>query len=212
MYILIQSVIYKLLFVSTMTAFVLPPLPYSETALAPTLSAKTLEFHHGKHQATYVNTLNKLIAGTPFENEDLVTIIKTSDGPIFNNAAQAWNHAFYFDQFSTHSTPIEGSLADSIAAQWGSVANFKTEFVNAGLTLFGSGWVWLAADNKGAISIIKESNAGNPLTKGLVPLLTFDVWEHAYYLDYQNLRADYLNNLWNILDWSVIENRYLNRK
>ena len=103
-------------------------------------------------------------------------------------------------------------LADSIAAQWGSVANFKTEFVNAGLTLFGSGWVWLAADDKGAISIIKESNAGNPLTKGLVPLLTFDVWEHAYYLDYQNRRADYLNNLWNILDWSVIENRYQNRK
>ena len=132
----------------------LPPITYNETAWAWTLRAKTIEFQHGKQQATYVNTHNKLIAGTPFENEDLVTIIKTSDGPIFNNAAQAWNHAFYFDQFSTHSTPIEGSLADSLAAQWGSVANFKTEFVNACLTLFGSGWVWLAADNTGAISII----------------------------------------------------------
>ncbi|OFY42364.1 MAG: superoxide dismutase [Bacteroidetes bacterium GWF2_40_14] len=187
----------------------LPQLPYAIDALEPVISQKTIEFHHGKHHQTYVTNLNNLIAGTEFENSTLDEIVKKSDGAIFNNAAQVWNHTFYFLSFSPGGggSP-KGKLADAIDKTWGSFENFQKEFNTAATTLFGSGWAWLAKDSVGVLSIVKESNAGNPLTKGLSPILTFDVWEHAYYLDYQNRRADYLAALWNLIDWDVVSARY----
>ena len=189
--------------------FELIKLPYAPDALEPIISKQTIEFHHGKHLQTYVNNLNNLIQGTKFENADLETIVKESDGAIFNNAGQVLNHNLYFLQFSPKGggTP-SGKLAKAIAITWGSFENFQKEFETAGTSLFGSGWVWLAADKDGKLSITKEPNAGNPITKGLKPILTFDVWEHAYYLDFQNRRADYLKSLWKIVDWNVVESRY----
>jgi superoxide dismutase, Fe-Mn family len=188
--------------------FTLPALPYTAEALAPTMSQETLNFHHGKHHLAYVNNLNNLAKGTRYETMDLEAIVRESDGAIFNNAAQVWNHTFFFEQFKTTGCEAKGDVRTAIEKKWGSFDAFKTEFNNAGATLFGSGWVWLVKDANGNLEIVKESNAGNPLTKGLKPLLTFDVWEHAYYLDYQNRRADYLNALWNIIDWKVIESRW----
>jgi superoxide dismutase, Fe-Mn family len=188
--------------------FTLPALPYTAEALAPTMSQETLNFHHGKHHLAYVNNLNNLVKGTRYETMDLEAIVRESDGAIFNNAAQVWNHTFFFEQFKTTGCEAKGNVRTAIEKKWGSFEAFKTEFNNAGATLFGSGWVWLVKDANGNLEIVKESNAGNPLTKGLKPLLTFDVWEHAYYLDYQNRRADYLNALWNIIDWKVIESRW----
>ena len=184
-------------------------LPYPANALAPAISKQTIEFHHGKHLQAYVNNLKNLIQGTEFANADLETIVKESDGAIFNNAGQILNHNLYFTQFSpTGGGKPSGRLAAAIDATFGSFENFQKEFETAGVSLFGSGWVWLAADKDGTLSITKESNAGNPLTKELKPLLTFDVWEHAYYLDFQNRRADQLKSLWNIIDWETVENRY----
>ena len=188
--------------------FTLPALPYTAEALAPTMSQETLNFHHGKHHLAYVNNLNNLVKGTRYETMDLEAIVRESDGAIFNNAAQVWNHTFFFEQFKTTGCEAKGDVRTAIEKKWGSFDAFKTEFNNAGATLFGSGWVWLVKDANGNLEIVKESNAGNFLTKGLKPLLTFDVWEHAYYLDYQNRRADYLNALWNIIDWKVIESRW----
>ena len=188
--------------------FTLQALPYTAEALAPTMSQETLNFHHGKHHLAYVNNLNNLAKGTRYETMDLEAIVRESDGAIFNNAAQVWNHTFFFEQFKTTGCEAKGDVRTAIEKKWGSFDAFKTEFNNAGATLFGSGWVWLVKDANGNLEIVKESNAGNPLTKGLKPLLTFDVWEHAYYLDYQNRRADYLNALWNIIDWKVIESRW----
>ncbi|MDR0833811.1 MAG: superoxide dismutase [Candidatus Symbiothrix sp.] len=190
-------------------AFELIKLPYAAEALEPAISAQTIGFHYGKHLQTYVNNLNNLIPGTKFENANLETIVKESDGGIFNNAGQILNHNLYFTQFSPNGggTP-SGKLAAAIDATWGSFADFQTAFETAGTGLFGSGWVWLAAGKDGKLSISKESNAGNPLTQGLTPLLTFDVWEHAYYLDYQNRRADHLKALWKIVDWKIVETRY----
>jgi len=189
--------------------FELVKLPYAADALEPVISKQTIEFHHGKHLQTYVNNLNNLIQGTKFENADLETIVKESDGAIFNNAGQTLNHNLYFLQFSPKGGgQPSGKLAEAIHAAFGSFEDFQKEFEAAGVGLFGSGWVWLAADKDGKLSITKESNAGNPLTKGLKPLLCFDVWEHAYYLDYQNRRADHLKALWKIVDWKVVESRY----
>jgi len=189
--------------------FELVKLPYAADALEPVISKQTIEFHHGKHLQTYVNNLNNLIQGTKFENADLETIVKESDGAIFNNAGQTLNHNLYFLQFSPKGGgQPSGKLAEAINATFGSFENFQKEFEAAGVGLFGSGWVWLAADKDGKLSISKESNAGNPLTRGLKPLLCFDVWEHAYYLDYQNRRADHLKALWKIVDWKVVESRY----
>ena len=189
--------------------FELIQLPYAPDALEPVISKQTIDFHHGKHLQAYVNNLNTLIQGTKFETADLETIVKESDGAIFNNAGQILNHNLYFTQFSpTGSNAPTGRLAKAIEATWGSLEQFQKEFEAAGVGLFGSGWVWLAADKDGALTITKESNAGNPLTKGLKPLLTFDVWEHAYYIDFQNRRADQLKSLWKIVDWKVIESRY----
>lgn len=193
----------------TVMKFELPKLPYANNALEPVISEETINFHYGKHHQAYVNNLNNLIQGTKFENADLVTIIKESDGPIFNNAAQVWNHTFYFNSFKPNGGGApKGKLAEAINATWGSFDNFKKEFNTASTGLFGSGWAWLVKDKDGKLSIIKESNAGNPLTKGLTPILTFDVWEHAYYLDYQNRRPDHVNALWDIINWDVVEERY----
>ncbi|HOH71354.1 MAG TPA: superoxide dismutase [Paludibacteraceae bacterium] len=191
-----------------MSTTTLPPLQFKTDALAPYLNEQTLNFHHKKHHQTYVDNLNKLAVGTPFEGAKLEEIIKKSDGAIYNNAAQVWNHTFYFNQFAAKATPTTGILADAIAKKWGSFSAFKNEFNAAGATLFGSGWVFLVCKDNSDLQIVKEPNAGNPLTKNLLPLLTFDVWEHAYYLDYQNRRGDYLNALWQILDWKVIERRF----
>ena len=189
--------------------FGLTNLPYGLATLSPVISQQTLEFHHGKHLQTYVTNLNNLKTGTPFENADLVSIIKNSDGAVFNNAAQVYNHEFYFAQFSASpKLKPEGKLAEAISSSFGSFDDFKKEFGAAALTLFGSGWAWLSVNAQGKLEITKESNAGNPLTKGGQPLLTIDVWEHAYYLDYQNRRADYIAALWNIIDWTVIESRF----
>ena len=184
-------------------------LPYAADALGTVISKQTIEFHHGKHLQAYVNNLNNLIQGTKFETANLETIVKESDGAIFNNAGQILNHNLYFTQFSpTGGGKPSGQLAQAIDAVYGSFENFQKEFETAGVGLFGSGWVWLAADKDGNLSIVREANAGNPLTKGLNPLLTFDVWEHAYYLDFQNRRADHLNSLWKIIDWKIVESRY----
>lgn len=189
--------------------FELPTLPYAKDALAPVIGQQTVELHYGKHLQTYITNLNNLIQGTKFENADLETIVKESDGAIFNNAGQALNHNIYFLSFSPNGGgEPSGKLADAIKAQFGSFEDFKKEFTQAGVTLFGSGWAWLSKDADGKLYISKESNAGNPITKGQTPLLGFDVWEHSYYLDYQNRRADHLNDLWKIIDWSAVSARY----
>ncbi len=189
--------------------FELPNLPYAYDALEPEISKQTLEFHHDKHHAAYVNKLNDLIKGTEFENADIVDIIMKSDGGIFNNAAQTWNHTFYFDQFGKDkSSEPKGQLKDAINATYGSFNDFKEKFATAAKTLFGSGWTWLVKKPNGSLDIIQTSNAANPLTDGLIPILTCDVWEHAYYLDYQNKRPDYIESFWKILDWDIISGRY----
>ena len=186
----------------------LPKLPYDLDALEPVVSLRTIEFHYGKHHQAYVNNLNNLIKGTKFETSTLETIVKESDGGIFNNASQIWNHTFYFFSFSPDGAKEpSGKLAETINRDFGSFAEFKEKFAKAALTLFGSGWAWLVRDSDGKLSIAQESNAGNPLTKGLTPLLTCDVWEHAYYLDYQNKRQEYIDNFWKILDWKVVGSR-----
>ena len=184
-------------------------LPYATDALAPVIGKETVELHYGKHHQAYVDNLNKLVVGTKFENADLETIVKESDGAIFNNAGQTLNHNIYFTSFSPNGGgEPQGKLAEAINSKFGSFDKFKEEFVAAGLGVFGSGWVWLAKDDNGNLSIEKEANAGNPMTKGLTPILGLDVWEHSYYLDYQNRRGDHLKEVWKILDWKVISDRY----
>lgn len=189
--------------------FELPVLPYATDALEPVISKQTIELHYGKHLQTYITNLNNLIPGTKFENADLETIVKESDGAIFNNAGQTLNHNIYFLSFSPNGGgEPKGKLAEAIKAEWGSFENFKKEFNAAAVSVFGSGWAWLAKDASGKLQITKEQNAGNPVTKGLTPLLGIDVWEHAYYLDYQNRRADHLNEIWKIINWDAVEARY----
>lgn len=186
-----------------------PQLPYAADSLEPAISRRTVDFHYGKHEKTYIDNLNNLIEGTEFADLPLEEIIHDAKGPLFNNASQAWNHIFYFFSFSPDGGgEPEGELREAIDRDFGSFENFKKEFVDAGVKLFGSGWVWLSRDNDGKLFITQEGNAGNPITKGLTPILTFDVWEHAYYLDYQNRRADALNALWDIIDWPIVEGRY----
>ena len=195
--------------------FKLIDLPY--TSLAPVISDQTLAFHYGKHLQTYVDNLNKLIAGTEFEaichserSEESVLeeIVKKGSGALFNNAGQVLNHNLYFTQFAPMATEPAGKIKAQIEKQWGSIDAFKAEFESKGTTLFGSGWVWLQANEAGELSIGQYANADNPVAHGLKPLLTFDVWEHAYYLDYQNRRAAHLAALWQIVNWQEIENRY----
>jgi len=187
-------------------------LPYPTDALEPVISKQTVELHHGKHVQTYINNLNDLIKGTPYENMSLEDIVKQSDGAIFNNGAQAWNHELYFYTFSPNGGgEPSGALAEAIKKQYGNFDAFKKEFNEASTAIFGSGWSWLAKDKDGKLVILKESNAGNPLKAGLTPLIGFDVWEHSYYLDYQNRRADHVKALWDIIDWNVVENRFNNK-
>ena len=188
--------------------FTLIELPYK--SLAPVISDETLGFHHGKHLQAYVDNLNKLIAGTPFEGMSLEEIVKGSDGAVFNNAGQILNHELYFTQFcpAPSSPAPNGHLLAQIEKQWGSVEAFQSEFEAKGVGLFGSGWVWLQADGAGELSIAQYVGADNPVKHGLKPILTFDVWEHAYYLDYQNRRAAHLSALWQIVNWEEIEKRY----
>ncbi|TAJ05766.1 superoxide dismutase [Marinilabiliaceae bacterium JC017] len=189
--------------------FELPQLPYALDALEPNISKTTLEFHYGKHHQAYVNNLNNLVPGTPFQNADLETIVKEGEGGIFNNGAQIWNHTFYFMSFSPNGGgEPTGPLAEAINKSFGSFTSFKEQFTKAAATLFGSGWAWLVKNTDGTLEIIQESNAGNPLRNGLIPILTCDVWEHAYYLDVQNKRPDYIGNFWNIIDWEVVGKRF----
>ena len=191
--------------------FTQPKLPYAQDALAPIISPTTIEYHYGKQEKAYIDTLNKLIEGTEYENMALEDIIVKSDGKLFNNASQAWNHIFYFFQFSPDGfKEPSGKLREQIDSQFGSLDEFKKQFEEAGVGVFGSGYVWLAADKNGKLFILQSKNAENPMTQGLKPIMTFDVWEHAYYLDYQNLRASYLHRIWDIVDWSIIEMRYEN--
>ena len=184
-------------------------LPYEANALEPVISKETLAFHHGKHLNAYVNNLNGLIEGTKYEDMPLEDIVKTADGGVFNNAGQILNHNLYFTQFRTPKADNKptGVIAQWIDEQFGSFDAFKEEFTKKGATLFGSGWVWLSVDKDGKLQITQETNASNPVQRGFRPLLTFDVWEHAYYIDYQNRRPDHLNALWQIIDWDVINGR-----
>ena len=192
--------------------FTLIQLPYEMEALEPVISAQTLSFHHGKHLQAYVDNLNKLLPGSGFEGIALEEIVrKAPAGPVFNNAGQILNHNLYFTQFRAAGDEAQvpsGALAAQIQKQWGSLEAFKAEFEAKGVGLFGSGWVWLSADADGSLVITQEQGASNPVVKGLKPLLTFDVWEHAYYLDYQNRRAAHLSALWKIVDWKVVEGRF----
>ena len=184
-------------------------LPYEANALEPVISKETLGFHHGKPLNAYVNNLNGLIEGTKFEDMSLEEMVKTADGGVFNNAGQILNHNLYFTQFRAPKADNKptGVIAQWIDQQFGSFEAFKEEFTKKGATLFGSGWVWLSADKDGKLVITQETNAGNPVQRGLRPLLTFDVWEHAYYIDYQNRRPDHLAALWQIIDWDVVNER-----
>ena len=188
--------------------FELITLPYGSKDLEPVISAQTLSFHHGKHLQGYVDNLNKLLPGSGMEADSLELIVCKASGGMFNNAGQILNHNLYFTQFCKGGRALkDGFLKSQIVKQWGSVEAFQAEFVAKGVGLFGSGWVWLSAKKDGSLVITQEPGAENPITEGLKPLLTFDVWEHAYYLDYQNRRAAQLEALWQILDWSVIEKR-----
>lgn len=190
-------------------AFELPKLPYKLNALVPYISEETLDFHYGKHHQAYVNNLNTLVPGTVFEKADLESIIKKAEGGIFNNAAQIWNHTFYFESFSGNGRRIpSGAIADAINGSFGSFDAFKEQFSKAAATLFGAGWAWLVKKDNGALEILQESNAGNPIRKSLKPVLTCDVWEHAYYIDYRNRRPDYIKSFFEILDWEIIGRRY----
>lgn len=189
--------------------FTIPALPYSTDSLAPVISKETISYHYGKHLQAYIDNLNRLKEGTKFESADLKTIIKESNGALFNNAAQTFNHTFYFLNISPAGGGMpKGELLKAIESKWQSFDDFKKIFTDAATGLFGSGWVWLQCNPAGELSIAAEPNAGNPLTKGLIPLMTIDVWEHAYYLDHQNRRAEYVNGFWNIIDWNSVEENY----
>jgi Fe-Mn family superoxide dismutase len=194
-----------------MAKFELMALAYAPEALEPVISRETIGFHHGKHLAAYVNNLNALLPGSGFEEATLEEIVCKATGGILNNAGQILNHELYFSQFAApkaDNRPV-GKLAEAIVRDFGSFDAFKEAFQKSGVTLFGSGWVWLSADADGKLVVTQEPNAANPVQRALRPLLTFDVWEHAYYLDYQNRRPDHLAALWQIVDWNVIEQRYI---
>jgi Fe-Mn family superoxide dismutase len=190
-------------------AFTLPALLYAKDALEPFISAKTLEFHHGKHHQAYVNNLNNLIPGSPFEFSTLEEIILKAEGGIFNNGAQVYNHTFYFEQFAPNGChEPKDAMKSALEKDFGSVEAFLEQFNKAAATLFGSGWAWLVLNSLGKLEIVQTSNAGCPLREGKKPLLTCDVWEHAYYLDKQNLRPKYIEDFWKVVDWKIISERF----
>ncbi|PQJ95451.1 superoxide dismutase [Chromatium okenii] len=187
----------------------LPALPYAKDALAPVISAETIEYHYGKHHQTYVTNLNNLIAGTEFADLSLTDIILKATGGIFNNAAQVWNHSFYWNCLSpTGGGAPDGDLGAAIAATFGSFEEFKKQFAQAGATNFGSGWTWLVKNADGSLEIFNTSNAGTPMTSGKTALLTVDVWEHAYYIDYRNARPKYLETIWDKINWAFVASNY----
>lgn len=186
-------------------AFELPKLPYEKTALQPHISAETLEFHHGKHHQAYVTKLNELAKGTKFENMSLEDVIKNSEGPVFNNAAQIWNHTFYWNCLAPNAGGAPtGKLAEKINATFGSFDKFKEQFTATAIGTFGSGWAWLVKDSSGNLKLVSTSNAQLPMTQGLTALLTCDVWEHAYYVDYRNARPKYVDAFWNLVNWDFV--------
>lgn len=192
-------------------AFELPSLPYAKNALAPHISEETLEFHHGKHHKTYVDNLNNLVPGTEFEGQSLEAIIKASSGGIFNNAAQVWNHTFYWHCLSPNGGgEPTGELADAINETFGSYDNFKEEFTKTSVTTFGSGWGWLVKTSDGKLELASTTGAGNPMTEDKTPLLTCDVWEHAYYVDYRNARPAYLKAFWELVNWEYVAEQFAN--
>ncbi len=192
-----------------MAKFILEALPYAKNALEPHISERTLDFHYGKHHQTYVDNLNKLIENTDFENLPLEAIVKTSQGGIFNNAAQVWNHTFYWNCLTPNpkSEPT-GNLMDAIVRDFGTFADFKAEFSKQATGLFGSGWLWLVKNSDNKLEIVAKTNAGNPLTEGKSPIMVIDVWEHAYYLDKQNARAKYIESYWEIVNWEFAEKNF----
>lgn len=192
--------------------FELMKLPYVYDALEPMMSAETLQYHHGKHHAGYVSKLNGLIIGTEFESQSLVEIIKQASGSVFNNAAQVYNHDFFFSNLSPEPSAPSLALDSIISAQFGSVEAFRKAFIEKGLALFGSGWVWLCINDKGDLSIEGTSNADNPIRSHLVPLMVCDIWEHAYYIDFRNARADYLETFWKLLNWRFVSFNYANHE
>lgn len=187
--------------------YALPPLPYATDALEPKMSRETIEYHYGKHLQTYIDNLNRLIDGTPYADVPLETLILTATGPLFNNAAQVWNHNFFFNTLTPKPEPMPLELKDYLIRDFGSVEVFKEKFKKAAVEIFGSGWAWLAQDPEGKLHIIQESNAGNPLRAGYKPLMTIDVWEHAYYIDYRNRRAAFVDNCWELIDWNKVVER-----
>ena len=189
--------------------FTKPPLPYALDALAPFLSQETLEYHSGKHHQTYVDTLNTLVTGTEYASMTLEdVIVNAPKGPIFNNAAQIWNHTFYFDSLSWEKTKPEKELLEAIEKKWGTLEDFQKAFSEKAIKTFGSGWAWLVVKPDASLDIISTSNAETPVTTEDVPLLTCDVWEHAYYIDYRNARAKYVENFWNIVNWKMVSERF----
>lgn len=204
----IHSLIINLLIITAMT-HEMPKLPYAHDALEPHISKETIDYHYGKHLQAYVDNLNKLIPGTPFEKASLEEIIKLAEGGIFNNGAQVWNHTFYFETFSPKpQKEPKGALKEAIDTTFGSFEKFQEEFAKAAMGQFGSGWAWLVRDDVGNLKIVTTANAGNPLRDGLKPLMTMDVWEHAYYIDYRNRRADSIKATWEVIDWKKVEERF----
>jgi len=190
-------------------AFELPALPFAKDALAPYISAETLDYHYGKHHNAYVTTLNTLINGTEFEKLSLEEIISQSEGPLFNNAAQVWNHTFYWNCLAPNAGgAATGNIAAAIDQKWGSFDAFKEAFSTACVTNFGSGWTWLVKNSQGDLEIVKTSNAGTPLTAGQKPVMTCDVWEHAYYVDYRNARPSYVAAFWNLVNWEFVNSQF----
>lgn len=185
----------------------LPSLPYDLGALAPKMSRETIEYHYGKHLQTYIDNLNRMIEGSPYEDMSLEDIVMKAGGAIFNNAAQTWNHTFFFDTLTPEKKEMPEILVQKLTKQFGSAEKFHEEYTKAAMTLFGSGWVWLTLDQDGKLAIIQESNAGNPMIKGLKPVLTIDVWEHAYYIDYRNRRAAYIEACLDLTDWEKVADR-----
>ncbi len=186
-------------------SFTLPELPFDKDALAPHISAETLDYHHGKHHAAYVNNLNKMIAGTEFEGKSLEAIIMESKGGMFNNAAQIWNHTFFWNCLSPNGGGVPtGEVLTAINSNFGSLEEFKAKFSAAAATLFGAGWAWLVKNEDNSLEIVQMSNAGNPLTQSQKPIMTLDVWEHAYYIDYRNARPKFIEHFWDLVNWDFV--------
>ena len=207
----IDSLILKILKRGVYMSFELPQLPYAINALEPYISAETIDYHYGKHHKTYVNNLNQLIDGTDFQNKSLENIVKTSSGAIFNNAAQVWNHNFYWECLGPHQQNFaepSGKLKEAILKRFKSFEEFKEAFTKLALATFGSGWAWLIKTSEGGVEIVNTSNAGCPLTQDQKPLLTCDVWEHAYYIDVRNARAEYVKNFWNLVNWAFVQKQF----